>query len=73
MNPGVTEEAGKTAQTVVEALKTTPALLALVIFNLIFLFMMGYLSVKSGDRLEREIARWQEMATSAVKVCGEPK
>jgi hypothetical protein len=38
MNPGVTEEASKTAQTVVEALKTTPALLALVIFRVMRLY-----------------------------------
>src|SRR5262249_9568786 len=37
MNPGIGEEAGSTARTVVEALRSTPAILALVLFNISFM------------------------------------
>lgn len=71
MNPGgVVEEAGTTARTVVEAMKSTPAMLCLIIFNLIFLGAVVYLVVNQGNRLEREISRWHEIADSAIKACG---
>lgn len=37
MNPGPVEEAGKVAATTIEALKQTPLMLALVLFNIIFI------------------------------------
>ena len=63
MNPGVGHEAGETARTVVEALKTTPAVLALVIFNLLFMAAVVYIQHTNGER-------WQFLVESALKQCG---
>jgi hypothetical protein len=65
----VTEQAGKVASSTVEALKSTPVVLALVIFNLLFVGAMIYVAIKTGDRWEHEIERWAEL----VKLCQSSK
>jgi len=62
MNPGVGHEAGETARTVVEALKTTPAILALVIFNLLFMAFVAYVQHTNGQR-------WQTLLTTTLQQC----
>ena len=63
MNPGVSHEAGETARTVVEAMKSTPAMLALVVFNLAFIGLIGYLQHTNGER-------WQELIKTTLQQCG---
>jgi hypothetical protein len=43
MNPGVSEEAGKTARGFIEAMKDQPALLAMIFVNAVMLIFMFYL------------------------------
>lgn len=62
MNPGVTEEAGETARTVVAALKSTPAILALVIFNIMFMGVVVYVQHTNGER-------WHELLQTTLKLC----
>jgi hypothetical protein len=62
MNPGIGEEAGKVATSTIEALKGSPALLVLVIFNVLFIATMVYVGIKSGHRWDQEIERWAEFA-----------
>jgi len=63
MNPGtISEEAGETARTVVTALKSTPAILALVIFNLLFMGAVIYIQHTNG-------ARWAELFELMLKQC----
>lgn len=69
MTPGPVEEAGKVATSTIDALKATPIVLALVIFNVIFMILTGYISVKSGERWDRSVERWQEIAEQALKAC----
>ena len=63
MSPGVSHEAGETARTVVEALKSTPAILALVLFNLFFMGAVVYIQHTNGGR-------WQELLTTMLQQCG---
>ena len=58
----VSDEAGKTARTVVEALKSTPAILALVLFNLAFMGMVLYIQHTNGER-------WQTLLETMLKQC----
>lgn len=69
MNPGVSEEVGKVATSTVDALKSTPIVLALVIFNVIFMLLSGYVALKISDRWNSEIDRWEKLvhACQAVK------
>lgn len=60
---GVSEEASKTAQTVVEALKSTPMIMALVIFNVLYMGLTGWAVHEQG-------ARWERMLTSLLENCG---
>jgi len=63
MNPGISQEAGETARTLVEAFKSTPAMLALVLFNLAFMGMVVYIQHTNGDR-------WHELLQTTLKQCG---
>jgi hypothetical protein len=57
----VTEQAGKAAQSTIDALKSTPVVLALVIFNVLFMGLMAYVSIKSGEKWDREVQRWADL------------
>jgi predicted PurR-regulated permease PerM len=61
---GVTEQAAKVASSITEALKSTPVVLALVGFNVLFMFLMTYAALKSSERWEHEIERWAELVKS---------
>jgi hypothetical protein len=55
MSTGPAEQAGKTAQSAIEALKSTPAVLAIVIFNVLFMGLSAWVTYESGNRYERLI------------------
>ena len=57
----ITEQAGKAAQSTVEALKSTPVVLALVVFNVLFMGAMVFVSVKSSERWDKEVQRWADL------------
>jgi predicted PurR-regulated permease PerM len=61
---GVTEQAAKVASSITESLKSTPVVLALVVFNVLFMFLMTYAALKSSDRWDHEIERWAELVKS---------
>ena len=58
------EQAGKAAQSTIDALKSSPALLVLVLFNALFIGTMVYVGIQSGQRWDHEIERWAELAKS---------
>lgn len=61
MNPGLSEEAGKVATTVVESLRSQPISLALIVLNVIFL-IVGYLILaKVSDRAAADMLRADEL------------
>ena len=62
MNPGVTDEAGKTGRAVVDALKTTPMVLALVLFNLAFIGSIVWIQHQNGQR-------WERLMTQTLESC----
>ena len=62
----ITEEVGLTARTFVEALKSAPAVLSLVVFNLIFLAMVGWLAYHSAELANLETQRWAELVRSCL-------
>lgn len=62
MNPGPVEEAGLTARTMTDALKSTPVVLAILIFNLGFMLLIGWGTHETGERWERTVA-------NAIKYC----
>ena len=54
---GVTEEAGKAAQSAIDVMKSTPVILGVLIFNLAFMLFVGYLEHENGERWERTVDR----------------
>jgi hypothetical protein len=66
MSPGPVEEASKVAQSVTTALASTPVVLALVVFNVIFMLMMGYISLTSSKRWDGEVERWAQIVRSCL-------
>ena len=57
MNPGAAEEAGKVATSAVDALKSTPVILGVLIFNLCFMLFIAYFEYVNGQRWERTVER----------------
>ena len=50
---GATEEVGKVATSGIEALKSTPVLLSILIFNLAFMGVIGWMSHNQGEKWEK--------------------
>jgi|EndMetStandDraft_8_1072994.scaffolds.fasta_scaffold245419_3 hypothetical protein len=57
----ITEQAGKAAQSTIDALKSTPVVLALVVFNVLFMGAMVFVSVKSNQHWDNEVQRWADL------------
>jgi len=57
MNPGVSEDVSKVAVGTVDALKSTPVILGVLLFNLGLMLFVGYLEHTNGDRWERTVER----------------
>ena len=62
MNPGVTDEAGKTGRAIVDAFKSTPGFLALVLFNLAFIALIAWIQHQNGQR-------WERLMSETLKNC----
>ena len=62
INPGVTDDAGKTGRAVIDALKSTPMVLALVLFNLAFIGSIVWIQHQNGQR-------WERLMTETLKNC----
>lgn len=69
MNPGLPEEAGLTARSVTDALKSTPVVLALVIFNVLFMFLITYASIRQDQSNDSELARMHELIATTLRTC----
>jgi hypothetical protein len=69
MNPGVTEEAGGTARTLIQSLASTPVILALVVFNLFYIAMTTYLQMKQSERFTANQEIWERMTEKAMSYC----
>lgn len=70
MNPGAAEEAGKVAQSLIGALKDSPALLMVVLLNLVFLVFMYITLNRTYDRTTKQLERGDELLAKALEKCG---
>jgi hypothetical protein len=66
MNPGAIEEGAKVAVSTVDALKQTPIVLALVIFNILFMSLSVYVSLQASARWSDEIDRWEKLVQACL-------
>jgi hypothetical protein len=76
MNPGVTEEAGKTARSFIETMKDNPALLVMAIANLaLIIFMYFALSAAAEFRTEliKQSFEFQKSAAELLARCVVPQ
>jgi hypothetical protein len=69
MNPGVTEEAGNTARTLISSLSSSPMILAVVVFNLFYIGMTTWLQVKQSERFTENQATWERLTEKAMAFC----
>ena len=53
MNPGIGEEAGKTARGLIDSLKDSPMTLAMVAFNLVFVVVIFLIIKQNHDSDEK--------------------
>ena len=52
---GATEEVSKTAQSAIDALKSTPVILAILVFNIVWMCLVGWTTHENGERWERTV------------------
>jgi hypothetical protein len=69
MSPGVTEEAGSTARSLINSLATTPMILALVLFNLFYIGVTTWLQIKQGERFTENQQIWERLTDKALAMC----
>lgn len=69
MNPGVTEEGAKVATGVVDALRSQPLSLALIILNCLFLIVGYFIFAKSSDIGSAERARADALLAELARNC----
>ena len=69
---GPVEEVGKAASAAVDALKSQPMVLALVIFNCLFMAFSGYVSLKISERWSTEIERWERLVHACQNIPPRP-
>jgi hypothetical protein len=65
----ISEEAGKVAATTVEALRQTPMTLALVIFNVLFMLVVAYMSAKNSADTSEEMKRMHALVEKVLSTC----
>jgi len=73
---GITDEAGKTVSGIVEALKSSPLVLSLVLMNLGLIGLLYVIAGKSAETRQREftaIFQNQEKMLEVVAKCGTDK
>lgn len=66
---GIVEGATDTAKTVVEALRSTPAILALVIFNVMFMGLTTWTMIKIFNHFDTDSVSWERAMQSTLKLC----
>ena len=69
MNPGVTEEIGKAAESTIDALKSTPVVLALVIFNVLYMAGSFWSQNQMSETYDRGAERWKSLTETAMRYC----
>ena len=69
MNPGITEEAGSTARSLIGSLASTPMILALVVFNLFYIATTTWLQIKQSERFTDSQATWERIVEKAMAYC----
>jgi hypothetical protein len=73
MSPGLTDEAGNTARTLISSLATTPMILALVVFNLFYIGMTTWLQLEQSKRFEKNQLVWEQVVEKAMAYCPQNK
>jgi uncharacterized membrane protein affecting hemolysin expression len=69
VNPGVTEETGQTARSVVDALKAQPLVLVLLLINILFVAMLWFGMHEQAvrkDKLIEELTHYLAACPAAV-------
>ena len=66
-SPSKVEGVAQVAQTTVDALKSTPILLAVLLFNLMFMVTLGYVTLHNSSRWDNDVQRWAEIAKACIK------
>jgi len=63
---GPIEQVSKLTAQTVEALKSTPVVLALVIFNVLFMGATVYVSIHNTKQWNTEVERWSTLVQSCL-------
>lgn len=76
MNPGISEEAGQTARSFIDALKQQPSTLALIVANIAMLVFMFYALAKAAEFRDGMLSgqfAYQKHVTELLSKCVVPE
>ena len=66
MNPSLSDNAAQVASTTISALKETPAMLTLVIFNLLFIGVLAFFAVRNNAAWSEETERLHSLVAKCM-------
>ena len=69
MNPGPIEEAGQTTRSLISSLSSTPMILAVLVFNLVYVAATAWIFVQRVQVEQKSEERWERLVESAFKAC----
>lgn len=69
MTPGPTEEVASTARTLITSLSSAPVVLALVVFNVMYMAGTFYVQVQAQKRFVESTATWERIVEKAMEFC----
>jgi len=72
MNPGAIEETGKTVRSLIGSMSTAPMVLAVLIFNLVYIVLTGYIFIQRSGFVDRSEQRWEKLVEMALRACPLP-
>jgi hypothetical protein len=69
MNPGIPEEAGKVAAGAIEAMKSTPLAIALLVVNVVFLAFAAYMISEISSNAQAREKTQSDLIAKLVTEC----
>lgn len=66
---GITEETGQTARSVVTSLGANPLILAVLIFNVLYVGVTTFLFLERNKSVTESEVRWNAMVQSILQLC----
>lgn len=69
MSPGIVAETGQTVRQLISSMATAPMVLAVLIFNLVYIVLTGWIFIQRSHFVDSSEARWEKLVELALRAC----